>query len=280
MTKTLSAFALLCAFVAPAAAQTLIHVPDNAPPLTAGNTIPFGSAAYTYMVKIPASFLLATDTRIDEVAMMPAFTGTWTAPNILIGFGHLPTTVPCPFTFPGPGAATIGSFLDFTVAYNSATQGPLSWPCVNNAWCPLGFAALGGTGFVWDGVHDVGFYFTYSGASGGGSIRRAPNGPNTRTYAASYQAATSTACEALFAAYVQLTVSPNGGLNANFTPTSASGAAALTVNFFDASTSDDPNGIQSWAWDFDGDNVVDSTAQNPTFVYVTPGVYTVSLTVT
>src|SRR5439155_1582420 len=35
----------------------------------------------------------------------------------------------------------------------------------------------------------------------------------------------------------------------------------------------------SWAWDFQGDGIVDSTLQNPQFTYTTPGSYTVSLTV-
>jgi PKD repeat protein len=35
----------------------------------------------------------------------------------------------------------------------------------------------------------------------------------------------------------------------------------------------------SWAWDFDGDGVVDSTDQLPTYTYSAPGVYVVTLTV-
>jgi hypothetical protein len=35
----------------------------------------------------------------------------------------------------------------------------------------------------------------------------------------------------------------------------------------------------SWAWDFDNNGTVDSTAQNPTRTYTTPGNYTVRLTV-
>ncbi|MBK8988312.1 MAG: PKD domain-containing protein [Chloroflexi bacterium] len=35
----------------------------------------------------------------------------------------------------------------------------------------------------------------------------------------------------------------------------------------------------SWEWDFDGDNVVDSTDQLPTYTYNAPGVYVVTLTV-
>ena len=52
----------------------------------------------------------------------------------------------------------------------------------------------------------------------------------------------------------------------------------LTVVFTDNST-DDSN-ISAWAWDFDGDGVVDNTTQNPTYTYAAAGTYNVTLTVT
>jgi parallel beta-helix repeat protein len=55
-----------------------------------------------------------------------------------------------------------------------------------------------------------------------------------------------------------------------------SGVAPLEVTFTDQSTGD----VTSWAWDFDNNGVIDSTAQNPIYVYATAGAYTVSLTVT
>lgn len=53
------------------------------------------------------------------------------------------------------------------------------------------------------------------------------------------------------------------------------GQAPLTVNFTNLS---DPNAT-SWEWDFDGDDVVDSTEQNPHYTYTEAGDYTVILTV-
>ena len=70
-----------------------------------------------------------------------------------------------------------------------------------------------------------------------------------------------------------------GGLVAQFTANPTSGNAPLTVQFTDTSFTDDPAGVQTWAWDLDGDGNTDSTAQNPSFTY-TPGLYSVSLTVT
>jgi PKD repeat protein len=61
---------------------------------------------------------------------------------------------------------------------------------------------------------------------------------------------------------------------ADFTATPSSGPAPLQVQFTDQST----NLPNSWAWDFDNNGTVDSTAQNPLFTYTAPGTYTVSLT--
>ncbi len=61
---------------------------------------------------------------------------------------------------------------------------------------------------------------------------------------------------------------------ADFGGTPTSGVAPLTVNFTDQSTYNPT----SWSWTF-GDGGT-STAQNPSYEYVTPGTYTVSLTAT
>jgi parallel beta-helix repeat protein len=62
---------------------------------------------------------------------------------------------------------------------------------------------------------------------------------------------------------------------AAFTSDVQSGTAPLTVQFTDEST----NTPTSWAWDFDNDGTVDSTVQNPTYIYAA-GTYTVKLTAT
>jgi PKD repeat protein len=70
-------------------------------------------------------------------------------------------------------------------------------------------------------------------------------------------------------------VAPGGSPTyADFTATPLTGTAPLTVQFTDLSST--PRG--AWLWDF-GDGGT-STAQNPTHVYNTPGVYTVTLTAT
>jgi PKD repeat protein len=66
-----------------------------------------------------------------------------------------------------------------------------------------------------------------------------------------------------------------GALAANFSATPRSGPAPLRVNFTDTSTGS-PEG---WAWDFGNDGVVDSTEQNPEYIFEKPGNFTVGLTV-
>ena len=62
----------------------------------------------------------------------------------------------------------------------------------------------------------------------------------------------------------------------NFTANTTSGNSPLTVAFTDTST----NSPTGWAWDFTNDGSTDSTVQNPTYTYSSPGTYSVKLTAT
>lgn len=64
---------------------------------------------------------------------------------------------------------------------------------------------------------------------------------------------------------------------ASFTANPATGVAPLSVTFNNTTTGSTP---MTWAWDFNEDNVTDSTAQNPTHVFNTADTYTVELTAT
>ncbi len=55
------------------------------------------------------------------------------------------------------------------------------------------------------------------------------------------------------------------------------GTAPLTVQFTDTSTGTGP---LTYAWDFNNDGTVDSSVQNPSFTYISAGIYTVMLNVT
>ncbi len=48
----------------------------------------------------------------------------------------------------------------------------------------------------------------------------------------------------------------------------------MSVAFTDLST----GSPTAWQWDFENDGIVDSTLQNPTWIYATPGTYSVKLT--
>lgn len=63
---------------------------------------------------------------------------------------------------------------------------------------------------------------------------------------------------------------------ANFTGTPVTGPAPLSVSFTDAST----NSPTSWVWNFGDGNFTGNTTQNPTHLYTSSGIYTVSLNAT
>lgn len=180
-------------------AQTTLYVPDNDPTLGTCNAIPmsasFGQGSMTYIGRVPASFLDPTNRTIHDVQFAPCATGTFTAPNCQIGIGHVPAALPLPFAFPSFDAAgaviSNGSFLDFTVFYNSVAQGPFNWSFTNNTWSPLGLDLSFPPGFTWNGSDDIAFYISYSGATGGATLHRTTTEP-LRAYASgTYQAASS-----------------------------------------------------------------------------------------
>ncbi len=101
-----------------------------------------------------------------------------------------------------------------------------------------------------------------------------------RTYnVTSLTAPTGTIWPGEIANVLELSYGPPNRLIAQFTADVTRGASPLTVHFTDQSFSSAPGGVTSWAWDFDGDAVVDSTVPNPTFTYVACGTFPVRLTV-
>jgi len=79
----------------------------------------------------------------------------------------------------------------------------------------------------------------------------------------------------LFTAFGLLSsLSVSAQVTANFSATPITGCAPLQVSFTDLST----GGPTSWTWNFG--NLATSFLQNPSAIYSTPGVYTVTLTVT
>ena len=82
---------------------------------------------------------------------------------------------------------------------------------------------------------------------------------------------------ALIAAIIALLAGCGPGAPvADFTATPLTAYAPELVQFTDLSQGN----VTFWAWDFDSDGVIDSTAQNPAHVYPAPGNFTVTLTTT
>jgi len=68
------------------------------------------------------------------------------------------------------------------------------------------------------------------------------------------------------------------GLNANMTTNVTIGPSNLAVQFQSLCTP--ATGIESWEWDLDGDGEIDSTEEDPYFLYTEQGTYDVTLTIT
>ena len=75
--------------------------------------------------------------------------------------------------------------------------------------------------------------------------------------------------------YFTYTAENGAPLVADFSSDVRTGSPGLQVAFTDESSGE----IDSWAWDLDGDAVIDSTEQDPAWTYDERGEYTVSLTV-
>ncbi len=68
---------------------------------------------------------------------------------------------------------------------------------------------------------------------------------------------------------------------ASITADTTSGGVPLTVSFSGSGSTDPEEGtVSSYAWDFDGNGTVDSTAPGPSHTFATTGDFTVTLTVT
>ncbi|NRA96150.1 MAG: lamin tail domain-containing protein [Planctomycetes bacterium] len=153
----------------------------------------------------------------------------------------------------------------------------------SSTWIPLGLTSsftydpTQGDDFVIQ-IEKCGTVATWATTMDGSSGTAGVNGGNRYGDTASCVAATHSFNNNEYVPIVKIDYSV-GGLSANFAASPTSGPAPLNVQFTDQSTSDDPAGIQSWAWDFENDGTIDSTQQNPAHTY-TPGTYTVSLTVT
>jgi len=95
---------------------------------------------------------------------------------------------------------------------------------------------------------------------------------NPGTYSVTLTASSQTGGSSTKVREGYITVSPSGGVVADFTAAPTTGVAPLTVQFTDTST----GGPTMWSWNF-GDGGTDMVA-NPSHTYTNPGTYTITLT--
>jgi PKD repeat protein len=173
---------------------------------------------------------------------------------------------------------------DLTTVYS----GPVSWgaQAAQAGPTPFGISIPFTTNFFYDpNLGDLNIdcdlpIQTFTGSTVQLDVDNGPTALASRVYASiGYPTPTGTVGQS-FGMVVEVDYVPATGLHAGYSANVTAGASPLTVNFTDHTFTSDAGGVTSWAWDFDGDGIIDSTAQNPSFVYNTCGNYNVSLTVT
>lgn len=223
MHRVLIVLVVLAAALAAQPCAVGVSVPDSDATQGTCNVFPFGQPAFTYVSRVSASYMSVANPYVEDIAFAPCFSGAFVPTDIVIALGHIPNPLPAAFTFPTFDASGVlinaGSFLDLTIIHNSyttgsvgpaSTTGPFNWPVTQDTWSPMGFSATAGTGFLWNGVDDVGFFVTHQGSTGG-AFHRATE---PRIYTAAFNAASCSTCNAASALKIQLLVSQGPGLGA------------------------------------------------------------------
>ena len=131
-----------------------------------------------------------------------------------------------------------------------------------------------------DGTGFFGGTAPFDAVSGAGAVPAPPLGTRVYDDVTNTPNGTTGTVETDYAAVCEFTYAPAVGLFPAFSVSQTGGTSPLTVQFTDLTYSSDPGGATVWLWDFDGDNVIDSTLRNPTFVYNGCADFNVSLTVT
>ncbi len=235
------------------------------------------------------------DAVADSVSQNPSFsyglTGTYTvklkATN-LVGFGQTTKTVEVvtPSTMCGTASSSAlkgalfdsgGPGADYGINENCGflIQPGGGSPIITLTFginMQVGNGEVGDHVEVYDGVDDTGIPIHTGQGFGGGNN---PPGPLVATSGSMYikMITNGVGVQQGFDAYW---VVAQGAPGANFTPSSYYVDAGQSITFTDSSV----NSPTSWAWDLDGDGLFDSTQQNPSMSYPSPGVYAVRLRAT
>ncbi|MHC4512236.1 MAG: PKD domain-containing protein [Planctomycetota bacterium] len=181
--------------------------------------------------------------------------------------------------FPAPGGTNLGA-IKVTAGAGTGTGVPGIW----YVDVPLSQTFLFDPTKNKDLVVDIQLNGSWTGGTSASTANysgTAASAQGSRAYnTSSWQATTASGSTTNYTLATEFTYVPAKGLYASFTASPTTGGQNLKVTFKDTSYSSDPAGIQSWAWDFDGDAKVDSTLQNPPAFTFKCGKYSPSLTVT
>jgi PKD repeat protein len=203
--------------------------------------------------------------------------GSW--PNVLIEMATCPTDhLAVSSTF----ASNVGP--DLTVVHNGAVVvqpgtgvGTTNWHIDIQLATPFVYDPNAGDLTVDIQLDGTGWTGTSTQADHVGTGTPPPLG--TRVYNTTSATATTGTIGTNYVAVCEFGYVPAAGLYPAFSATPTSGPIGQSVQFTDQSYSSAPSGVLAWMWDFNGDSVVDSTLQNPTYQYTAGGYYDVSLTV-
>ncbi len=293
MASLLSRLPLLAALALPMVAQSTLVIPNGlaATPGNTNNAFPWSRGTASMRIQFlydPSHFTLQgvngpiVISRLRWRPYSSTTAGTWaggTWPNVRIDLSTAATTWSAPST---TFASNLGA--DVSTVYQgpvtviggtvpASTVGP--W-YIDVATTPFVYNPTTGGNLLID-IHLDGTGWT--GASRAAD-HQSTGSMAARVYNTSGLTSPTGTVGTSYGAVVEVSHVPAVGLFPSFGATPRSGASPLTVQFSDSSFTSDPAGILAWAWDVDGDNVVDYTVQNPSHTYTGCGNYTVSLTVT
>jgi subtilisin-like proprotein convertase family protein len=163
---------LIAVLSGPLLSQVQVYYPDSNPAIGAGpNSFPFSVSNFSSVHFYSANALLAAGVApgaglIDfAVASSGAGSNTYSTPVARFVIGHLLYDTPQPTLWE--------AHLDNPVVVHDLASGPYSFPWTGATWVSL--PGVLPAGFVWDGVRDIGVYYTCTTVAGGTTVRTSPS---------------------------------------------------------------------------------------------------------
>lgn len=172
-TRQLQVLSICFALSALVSAQ-VVHIDNDNPATGTSNAFPWGQANGFTTLHIYTAVQLAaggvcSGASLLEIAVAPSSgsSGTYSAPQARLSVGHLASSP----AVAGLWEANLTSPAVIHDSTGNPLLGPYTFPWTLNQWTPLPDVAA--AGFTWDGVSDVGIFYTSSpGTTGTFSARR------------------------------------------------------------------------------------------------------------